>query len=150
MRQRLTLIKQAFEHKGQRPTVAQVAAAYHTMAAGGYDVDLWRALAYLSAHATGVLVDCGECRGGGMVSASARKAEQERLDERQARTGRPPNAKELAALADMVGFTRVPCKLCQGSGQRRVNNPAPGDMSNVHASTAMKALAAQVERALRY
>ena len=99
---------------GNPPTVAQISAAYATMATHpvGYGDELWGTLLQLAQQAIGVLDVCRHCGGNGMVS-------------------RPIGGGKL-------GFTQKTCAeyadgekvadTCYGSGWRRVHNPAPGEL----------------------
>ena len=105
---------------GNPPTVAQISAAYATMATApiGYGEEQWGSLLSLAQVAIGVLDTCCQCGGGGAVSQ--------------------PHKPDVKTGVKLPGFERVTCAVyedgevvqntCFGSGWRRIHNPAPGEL----------------------
>ncbi len=86
--------------RGNPPTVAQISAAYATMATGVFQTEQWQALLILAKQAVGVVVGCRNCG----------------------------KSKTVSKYIPGKGFIRVPCPVCGGSGLRVVHAPGAGEL----------------------
>ncbi len=131
MHKRLTLMQLS----PNPATVAQISAAYSAMATkpDRHPATTWALLLTLAKDATGVLDTCRACGGSGQVSQPYQHVHC-------------PNCQAVhqpctcgVERVRPPGFQRVPCAdyeqgmvlsdTCHGTGQRRVHNPAPGELS---------------------